>query len=259
MKINVNLLLLVAMMGISSCKTNYYKHMIIAHRGAWKTAGLPENSIASLDKAMGQKLYGSEFDVHLTKDGILVVNHNNDFYGVDIATATYQGLLGKKHPNGERIPTLGAYLREGLKQKKTKLILEIKTSNLGEERTLESTRMIVDTVKSLNAQKLTEYICFDYEVGKLVHLLDTAASVAYLNGDKSPAELKEDGYKGIDYHISVYDKHPEWIPEAKKLGLSVNVWTVNSPDDMKRFIKQQVNYITTNEPELLFDLLRGKK
>ncbi len=258
MNIKFILLLLVSMSSMISCKPQFYKNPVIAHRGAWKTAALPENSIASLDRAIALKTYGSEFDVHLTKDDILVVNHNNDFYGIDIATATYQELLTKTHPNGEHIPKLGDYLLEGLKQKKTKLILEIKPSNLGEERTLKSTRMIVDTVKSLHAQKLTEYICFNFEVGKLVRQLDPAAKVAYLNGDKSPAALKAAGYTGMDYHMSAYNNHPQWIQEAKKLGLSVNVWTVDSADDMKRFAGQQVNYITTNEPEKLFELLKSK-
>jgi len=67
----------------------------IAHRGVWKNSHLPQNSIASLKAAHDLKLFGSEFDVHLTKDNILVVNHDNDFYGIDIATATYKELLEK--------------------------------------------------------------------------------------------------------------------------------------------------------------------
>ncbi|MDR2284538.1 MAG: glycerophosphodiester phosphodiesterase, partial [Sphingobacterium sp.] len=74
---------------------------IIAHRGAWKNTHAPQNSIAALQEAIKQEVWGSEFDVHMTKDGILVVNHDNDFYGIDIATSTYEELLVKKHPNGE--------------------------------------------------------------------------------------------------------------------------------------------------------------
>ena len=48
----------------------------IAHRGVWKNSHLPQNSIASLTAAHDLKLFGSEFDVHLTKDNILVVNHD---------------------------------------------------------------------------------------------------------------------------------------------------------------------------------------
>ena len=111
---------------------------VIAHRGAWKVEGLPQNSIASLHRAIELGCAGTEFDVHLTKDDVLVVNHDADFYGIDIGTATYAELLAKKLPNGEAIPTAEAYLREGMKQQKTKLIFELKSSKLGKDRTLHS-------------------------------------------------------------------------------------------------------------------------
>ena len=48
----------------------------IAHRGFWKTPGSSQNSITSLLKADSIGCYGSEFDVWLTKDSKLVVNHD---------------------------------------------------------------------------------------------------------------------------------------------------------------------------------------
>jgi glycerophosphoryl diester phosphodiesterase len=43
---------------------------VIAHRGAWKNTGVPENSIASLQHAIALGCYGSEFDVHLSADSV---------------------------------------------------------------------------------------------------------------------------------------------------------------------------------------------
>ena len=48
---------------------------VIAHRGFWKTEGSAQNSITALEKAADAKLYGSEFDVLMTADGKIVVNH----------------------------------------------------------------------------------------------------------------------------------------------------------------------------------------
>lgn len=236
----------------------FNKNVVIAHRGAWKQANLPENSLASLNHAVALGCHGAEFDVHLTKDDMMVVNHDKDFYGIDIESATYQDLLAKKHPNGEKIPTAEEYLREGMKQKKTKLIFEIKTAKAGKERTLQLTKMSVDLVKKLGAEKWVEYICFDYDAGKLIHQLDPKAKVAYLNGDIEPAQVKKDGYTGIDYHFSVFKKNPSWIKDAHKAGLTVNAWTVNDAEEMKSLLDQKVEYITTNEPELLFEILRKK-
>ena len=44
------------------------KTKVIAHRGYWKTEGAAQNSIRSLERANEIKVYGSEFDVHLTAD-----------------------------------------------------------------------------------------------------------------------------------------------------------------------------------------------
>jgi glycerophosphoryl diester phosphodiesterase len=231
---------------------------VIAHRGAWKTQNIPQNSIASLNHAIELGCFGAEFDVHLTKDNILVINHDRDFYGIDIETSTYKDLLAIKHPNGERIPTLEEYLKEGKKQNKTRLVLELKTSAIGKERTLKATEMCVKMVKKLKMQDLVDYIFFDYDAGKLAHKLDPKADVAYLNGDIAPEQVKKDGYTGIDYNLNVYKKNPTWIKDAHEIGLTVNVWTVNTEDDMLNFINQNVEFITTDEPEKLLSLLNAR-
>ncbi|MES2487361.1 MAG: glycerophosphodiester phosphodiesterase family protein [Bacteroidota bacterium] len=241
-----------------SAVAQFNNNIVIAHRGAWKAGNLPENSIVSLKQAIALGCHGSEFDVHMTADSILVVNHDHEFYGLDIEKSTYAQLLEKKHPNGEAIPTLEAYLREGMKQKKTKLIIEIKTSRISPEHALTVTDKVYKTVKKLKAQKWVEYICFSWEVGIRLHTLDKKAKIAYLEGDKTPAEAKAAGYTGLDYHFSVYKEHPEYIAEAHKLGLTINAWTVNDRAEMQTLINQKVAYITTNEPELLFEVL-GKK
>ena len=56
---------------------------VIAHRGFWKTEGSAQNSITALEKAAEEKLYGSEFDVQVTLDGKLIVNHDAKFQGRD--------------------------------------------------------------------------------------------------------------------------------------------------------------------------------
>ncbi len=233
----------------------FIQNQAIAHRGAWKVEGLPQNSIASLHRAIELGCAGTEFDVHLTKDDVLVVNHDNDFYGIDIATATYAELLAKKHPNGEAIPTAEAYLREGMKQKKTKLIFELKTSRLGKERTLHSADLTVQLVKSLGAAEWVEYIAFDYDACKRIIERDPNAKVYHLNGDVTPAQAKADGLAGLDYHLNVYKKNPTWISEAHDLGLAINAWTVNTEDEMLNLLNQHAEFITTDEPALLLDVI----
>ncbi|WP_257669597.1 glycerophosphodiester phosphodiesterase [Parapedobacter tibetensis] len=233
----------------------FIKNQAIAHRGAWKADNFPQNSIASLHRAIALGCAGTEFDVHLTKDDVLVVNHDKDFYGMDIATSTYKELLTKKHPNGESIPTAKEYLREGMKQKKTKLIYELKTSNLGKERTRYSADLSVQLVKKLNADEWVEYILFDYDGAKRIIELDPNAKVYYLNGDVAPDQAKKDGFYGLDYNFNVYKKNPTWIKEAHDLGLVINAWTVNTEDEMLNLLNQNVEFLTTDEPALAIEVI----
>lgn len=248
------LFLIIFIISCDSGNISFHDNPIIAHRGAWKKAGHPENSIASLKEAIRQDLHGAEFDVHLTKDDSLVVNHDSDFFGIDIENATYQELLSRKLSNGESIPTVREYLKAGMEQDGTKLIYEIKTSSKGKERSLKLTRKSVELVKNMGARKWVEYICFDYDVGKLVHELDPEAKVAYLKGDVPPKQAKNDGYTGLDYNYKVYKKHPDWVKEAQDLGLTLNAWTVNNKKEMKNLLAQGFEYITTDEPEMLLEI-----
>lgn len=233
------------------------RNIVIAHRGAWKADGLPQNSIASLKRAIELGCYGSEFDVHLTADDVLVLCHDKDHQGIDIATATYAQLLEVKLPNGEPIPTAEEFIREGIKQNRTKLIFELKPSSLGKERSVEAADRAVELVKRLGAEDYIEYILFDYDAAKRVIELDPDVKVSYLNGDVPPAQAHADGFYGLDYHMNVFRKHPAWVEEAKNLGLVLNVWTVNDEGDMKEFIDLGMDVITTDEPELLQRLLKN--
>ena len=69
--------------------------------------------------------------------------------------------------------------------------------------------------------------------------------VQYLNGDKSPSDVLKDGIRGIDYTSSKLSE--AWINEANELGMTVNVWTVNSTSSMTDFINKGVDLITTDE------------
>lgn len=223
----------------------------ISHRGAWKVSQNPQNSIAALQEAARLKCFAAEFDVHLTKDNILVINHDDDFQGMQIATSTYAELLSKKLSNGENIPLAEEYIKEGLKHKNLRLIFEIKTSPLGLERTKETAEASVKLIKKLKAKKRVDYILFDFEAGSYLSKLDKKATVGFLRGDKTPQQLKEAGFQQMDYHFSVYQKNPSWIAEAKKLKLSVNCWTVNNANDIDEMIAEDVDFITTDQPELV--------
>ena len=219
---------------------------VIAHRGFWKTEGSAQNSIAALEKAAEEKLYGSEFDVQVTLDGKLIVNHDAKFQGFVIAETPYKQLKKIRLNNGEKLPNLKKYLKKG-KKLDIQLILEIK-SHKSKEVEDKMVADIVKMVKKMGLEKQVEYIAFSLNVCEQLAKLTPESEIAYLNGDITPAELKKKGINGIDYHYNVIEKHPEWVKEAHDLGMKVNVWTVNKEDMMKKLIDRKVDYITTDQP-----------
>ena len=221
---------------------------IVAHRGAFKKNGFPENSIASLKEAIRLGCAGSEFDVRMSADDSLVINHDPTHNKLEIEKTNYAELIQHPLSNGEKLPTLHEYLLAGVENNThTDLVLEIKPSGLGAERAQKIVDRVVDLVKELKPPFRIVYISFDYNM--CLHLLKRIpkAHVQYLNGDKTPDQLKEAGIRGMDYNFSVFKKHPEWITRAKELGIVLNVWTVNDLTMMQGF--QGFELITTNEPE----------
>lgn len=236
----------------SGLKPNFNRNKVIAHRGAWKNTGTPENSIASLKAAILLGCAGSETDVHMTKDGALVINHDPVWAGMPVQKTALDELRKMKLSNGESLPLLQDFLKVIKEQSGTKLFLEIKPSENGPEWARETVRKVVRLVQKKHAEKWVEYISFDYQMLKEIQKLQPSAAVHYLNGDRSPVELKKDGITGADYHFSVFQSHPDWIKSARDNNIVLNAWTVNDEKTMSWLLANDFDFITTNEPELLF-------
>lgn len=245
-----NILLASALILASCANIQAQQTQVIAHRGFWKTTGSAQNSIAALVKADSIHCYGSEFDVWITTDGQLVVNHDDTFKGVTIQDATAAVCTAVRLDNGEQLPTLEQYLSKG-QQLTTRLILELKPHRTPEQET-QAIEGIVRMIKDFNLENRVEYISFSKHATKeFIRLAPKGTPVYYLSGDATPQELKSWGCAGPDYHFSVFQKNPEWIEQCHKLGMKVNAWTVNDAKNMQWLIEHKVDFITTNEPILL--------
>ena len=67
--------------------------------------------------------------------------------------------------------------------------------------------------------------------------------------------LRADGIRGIDYTFSTISVRPDWIREVHDNGMVVNTWTVNAEQDMMSCIALGMDFITTNYPQTLKELL----
>lgn len=224
---------------------------IIAHRGYWQSQPpTTENSLKSLENAQKLKIYGAEFDVRMTKDGVLVVNHDEHHAKMEISETDFKELEKEKLSNGENFPTLKDYLKQGKKDKSLKLIVEIKPDKTKEKED-ELVQKTIRMIKDMKLESQSEYISFSLNICKEIKKAEPTFKVQYLNGELSPEQIKKEGLDGIDYHYSVFDKNPTWISEAKALGLITNSWTVNDTAVYEKLKGQGIGFITTNIPDQL--------
>ena len=230
---------------------------VISHRGYWTAPNSAQNSLASFTKADSVGVFGSEIDVWLTADDKLIVNHDRVYKGTDInmEKSTLKEITSIVLPNGENIPTLDAYLRLVATKPNTRLILEMKSlSDLKREDL--ATEKIVKALRKYNLLDRTDIIAFSINACLAFKKLMPDGRIFDLNGDLAPRSIKKLGLTGIDYSMSVLRKNPKWVEQAHKEGLEVNVWTVDTEEDMRYFIDLGVDYITTDYPERLQALLK---
>lgn len=224
---------------------------IIAHRGYFQTQPpTTENSITALQNAQKLKIYGSEFDVRMSKDGVLVINHDEHHGKMEISETDFKELAKLKLSNGEKYPTLKDYLKSGKKDKALKLIVEIKPAKT-EALENEMVEKTVNMIKEMKLESQCEYISFSLNICKQIKKIAPDFKVQYLRGELSPQQIKDEGLDGLDYHYSVFQKNPTWISEANALGLITNSWTVNDVEIYNELKKQGVKFVTTNIPDQL--------
>lgn len=242
------------------------KIAIVAHRGFWKSeqGGMSENSIASLKAAQDAGLWGSECDIHITADDVVMVNHDPSINGKAIASHKFSDFANDLLPNGERRPTLDEYLDQAAKCKTTKLVIELKKQPSEDREDM----LVVKTIAALKVHRLydpervlfisfSKYMC-DVVARLCPEFINQFLSMDFV-GNQTPEIYGKQGINGVDYHYKMFDLHPAWVKNAHEHGMSVNAWTVNKEKDIRHMIELGVDAITTNEPLLVREILKDKE
>ncbi|MGN0465753.1 MAG: glycerophosphodiester phosphodiesterase [Lachnospiraceae bacterium] len=235
------------------------KTEIFAHRGASKYA--PENTMAAFILAHKQGADGIELDVHLTKDGEIVVIHDETINRVSngkgkIRDYTLEELRKfsfhnhmEEYENVE-IPTL----REVLKWAKPwnmKVNIELKTGVYWYPQIEEK---VVRMVQEEEMEKSVIYSSFNHYSISKVQQLAPEAKTAYLYSDiilNVEKYAKKNGVHGL-HPALCHVKMEGFLEKYQKSGLDVRVWTVNKEKDMERLIKAQVTALITNKPDVAY-------
>lgn len=242
------------------------KTAIVAHRGFWKceAGGNSQNSIAALKAAQDNGLWGSECDLQLTRDGVVIVNHNDEIDGLLIRNHDWSELSTHLLPNGERRPTIDEYLEQTAKCKTTKLIIEFKE----QKEQAKEDELVDKTFAAIKAHRLDDpervlFISFSKHICEKIAAEHPQYVNQFLTSRKAeenlPTNFEKLGINGVDYHYNVFRRHPDWVENAHKAGMSVNAWTVDKKSDINAMIELGLDQITSNEPLLVRELLKDKE
>lgn len=229
---------------------------IYGHRGA--SAYAPENTLPAFRLAEEQGADGIELDVHLTRDGELVVIHDETLdrttNGSGLVNAhSLAELKALCADNGMpgyaevRIPTLREVL-EQVRPGRMLVNIELKTGILWYEGIEKKT---LDLVGELGMEDRVIYSSFNHYSIAEVRRLAPQAQTAYLFGD-IPCDIEQyaaaRGVGGL--HPGLYCvKMGQLLRTYRDSGLAVRVWTVNEEEDLRWLLQQGVEVIT-NDPRL---------
>lgn len=220
-----------------------FKSRIIAHRGVWNVAGSCENSRTSISLASTLDIWGAEFDIHQTKDGYWILNHDAKYNGYSIKDYDYATLSKYPLTNGESLPTLIEIMEENVNSE-TSLMIEVKSGDVKSLlKTLEPYKDIKKCFISFSNEICEELIAHD--VKPVYLLLDDVKTfdIDYYTRNK---------YDGVSVYYPSLFSNPKWIKKFHDAGMTVTVWTVDSQTLIKEAFEMGVDYVVTNCAETLF-------
>ncbi len=216
----------------------------IGHRGA--RAYETENTLESFGKAIALGANAVELDVRMSKDGALIISHDDNLKkvfakDVPVSRATLEEL---KNLTGGKIVTLEEALRF-LRGKVEKILIELKEVGF-EEKTL-------DVIGKEKLREKVIVVSFHEDALARVRELDKKIEAGLVYAKfKKPIDtaLKLNVQYLVPLHRFV---HRRDVQKAHKNNLKVIVWTINRRDEAILHIAKDVDGIATDKP----DIFRG--
>ena len=245
--------------------------LVIAHRGASKKA--PQNTLAAFRRALELGCDGFENDVHLTKDGHIVVCHN---YEID-ATSNGTGLIREMTFEELRSYDFGSYFGEGFKGEKIpelceflelcaglKIIdIEIKPPLDGNLAVVEKTLAETERFGLLDRLLISS---FSDEVLLEVKRLKPSVLTGLLYDPTSAIidKVFDDPFGFAEslrcdaLHPAVFYIDEDYIGEAHKRGMAVNVWTCNTATIVNALLDLGCDGLITDMPDFVREVMKTR-
>lgn len=229
--------------------------LVIAHRGA--SGQQPENTLAAYALAVEQRADCIEIDLHRTRDGHIVITHDENLTGLgghgEIADVTLAELRQLDAGGGEPIPTLDEVL-DGFGTQ-ISFHLELKQSTRGPYEGLEA-----QTLRGVRERGLLSRTVFSSFYDPVLQNLRERSEEARLAllisrrfPDRWPDRARRLGAFSVNPEDALVDR--ALIDEAHDVGLAVYVFTVDDPGRMATLIEWGVDGLFTNHPDRLRSLV----
>lgn len=238
--------------------------LIYAHRGASGT--FPENTLAAFQEAARLPVHGVEFDVHLTKDGELVVIHdetidrtsNGSGYVKDLTLAQLRdydfGSWFSPDFTGEKIPTLEEVLLL-FQSTHHHVNIELKSDIFPYE---GMTAKVLELIKSHNLESRVVLSSFDHsaiqEAKRLAPHIETGALTMEVL--VQPLEYLKN-IPADAYHLLFPTAIRPSYREVYEAGIPVRAYTVNEENYASLLQQAGIQAIFTDYPERLYSFLNA--
>ena len=259
---------------------------IIAHRGASSVA--PENTLLAFQLAIEAGAQVIETDAHLTRDGEIVLIHDEDLRRTTSCSGivAYQRLADlapcdagywfapngePAHPFRERgltVPRL-ADLLDLVTRSTPEVVVNVEIKNAEDDFSFDPGNRLavrlVDLLRQLDAFERVIVSSFNPAAVDLVQELKPAIRTALLCGPRSDldgrtAYARARGHDAIHPHHSLLgsgERARRRVDVLRQAGLEVSVWTVNEPQRMLELAAAGVDGIISDDPALLRRVLDG--
>ena len=239
------------------------KPYVWAHRGA--SGYMPENTMPAFEKAIEMGAYGIELDIHKTKDGQLVVIHDEkidrtsngkgyvrDYTLEELRRYNYNATMPDAVAHAD-IPTMREVF-ELIAPTNLQINIEIKTGIVFYEG-IEAD--ILALTKEFHMEDRVIYSSFNhYSIMKIKELDETARTgFLYMDGTLDMPEYgASHGVEAL--HPALYNvQYPNFVERTHELGLKINTWTVNSKQYMKMACEMGLDGIITNYPDVALQVV----
>lgn len=238
------------------------KTILVAHRGA---AGLaPENTLVAFERGIAEKADAVECDVHLSKDGELVVMHDPSLSRTtdgsgnigDVSFAEIRKLNAAAKWTGspvapQKVPTLQELV--DLINRRVALQVEVKVKPDG-SRYPGIEQKVIDVLRKAGMIDKTVIISFNWptlqEIKKIEPKLKTGA---LSSGFADPVAVAQQ-VKAVGADYFAPDKkylNAELLSALHAQGIAGGAWTVDDPAEMRKLLALAPDFLTTNRPDLL--------